>query len=265
MTPSPDVIPVTDRYVAFMDLLGFKAEIEAAERDAALWPRIVEVLGIVKGCLSESSWVGMKLSTFSDCIIISTDRTPEALVEMWRSIVVLTSNLLQHDVLVRGGLTAGPALHDEHFVFGSVVNRAYEMECGKEWAVFPMTLVARDVQDDVARYGMDASSLFAVDGARWFVDFFQGFANHDAAIRHPGTLNLDRPATRIQQFMARRLREHRGRVCEKAEWVAAYWNRRVASVGKFGPIRADLPVVAPLPGPTIIYRAIAIAIAIANA
>ena len=32
-----------------MDLLGFKAEIEAAEQDAARWPRITNVLGIVKG------------------------------------------------------------------------------------------------------------------------------------------------------------------------------------------------------------------------
>ena len=40
-------------------------------------------------------------------MVVSADRTAPGLWEMFQSIFTLTFNLLQYDVLVRGGLTGG--------------------------------------------------------------------------------------------------------------------------------------------------------------
>src|SRR5258707_1337137 len=42
---------------------------------------------------------------------VTVDRTAQGLWEMFNSICTLTSNLMQHDVLIRGGLAAGRVHH----------------------------------------------------------------------------------------------------------------------------------------------------------
>jgi hypothetical protein len=96
-----------ERYVAFVDLLGFKAQVATAEKNPSERARLREILGVVKDILGENPYIGFRRNYFSDCIVYSAKRTREGLHEMFEATGLLTLNLLQYDVMVRGGLTAG--------------------------------------------------------------------------------------------------------------------------------------------------------------
>src|ERR1700730_12251499 len=88
-----------DRYVAFLDLLGFKALVRAAESDESDHSRLREVLERLNQTLCNNPLYGFRFTHFSDCIIITCDPFPEALIQIFASVNILTRNLLQYDVL----------------------------------------------------------------------------------------------------------------------------------------------------------------------
>jgi hypothetical protein len=172
------------------------------------------------------------------------------------SIEALTFNLMQIDVLVRGGLTAGNAYHDQNFVFGTAVNCAYLLESDKkEGAKFPLVLVSPVVMDDVR--GLDATYLdfFRQDGSdRWFVDYLARFATYRHMPIYSGKVIMDDPAQRVRDFICHRLRRDTGSVRDKAQWVADYWNREVASQGVFKEIDESIEPLDTSRGPTRFAR-----------
>jgi len=157
-------------YVAFLDLLGFKAAVDEADSDPAKQSFILEILHLVKDTLCENPHTRMRLSYFSDCLIASVDRTPRGLYELIVSISTLTVNLLQRDVLVRGGLAAGGAHHSDGFVYGKAVNKAVIMETRAE---YPRTLLSSEAVSDAKEYGLVETGLLASTNDRLFVDLFE--------------------------------------------------------------------------------------------
>lgn len=246
-----------ERYVAFLDLLGFKAQVEVAEQSQAQaqWARLREILALVRDTLCENPALGMRLTCFSDCIVFSADRTEQGLAEMIQSIDMLTFNLLQYDVFVRGGLVAGGAHHGKDFVYGTAVSRAYELEstCAK----WPITLVSQEVLDDAKTYGTQFIEWLIEDVTdRHFVHYLRRYAEYRHEPRYPGMVIMDDPAQRVIDFMCHRLNRDEGSVLEKAQWFAEYWNRTVAAGGVFGQIGQGMVPKDTSRGPTLMVRRI---------
>lgn len=271
---SVDVDDFQERYVAFLDLLGFKAQVERAERNIEQRVRLREILSLLRDTLCESPSIGLRFTYFSDCIVLSAQRTLAGLWEMFQSIDLLTFNLLQYDVFMRGGLTAGLAHHSEDFVYGVPLIRAYKLE--SESAGGPMTLVAQEVLGDARTYGpdllrwlvKDTSTCFfarywrtirgAARGERYFVNYLRRFAEYRREPRLPGEVVMDDPGQRVIHFVCKRLKSDTGSVRSKAEWLQAYWNRTVAKEGVFGTIEPGLAQQYVSSGPTIIERRLSV-------
>lgn len=244
-----------ERYVAFLDLLGFKVQVKVAEETPSQWLRLREILALVRDTLCENPAIGMRLTWFSDCIVFSADRSEQGLAEMIQAIETLTCNLLQYDVLVRGGLVAGGAHHGKDFVYGTAVGRAYEMEstCAK----WPITLVSLEVLDDARTYSAPLMDWLIEDGAdRHFVHYLSRYATYRPKPIYSGMVIMDDPAQRVTDFICRRLNQDAGTVLEKAQWFAAYWNRTVAIEGVFGPIEQGMVPKGTSRGPTLMVRRI---------
>lgn len=135
-----------ERYVALLGLLGFAAQVGRAERDREERAKLHEILCLMRDSLCEGPSIGMRFTYFSDCIVLSALRTGGGLWKIFQSIDLLTFDLLQYDVFVRGGLTGGLAHHSKDFVCGTAMIRAFELE--NEKAVVPLTLVAPEVVVD---------------------------------------------------------------------------------------------------------------------
>jgi hypothetical protein len=250
-----DVDDYADRYVAFLDLLGFKQRVESAEQHPSERAQLIEILTLVKDTLVNNPYIGFRLNYFSDSIFLSIKRTPEGLYEMFQAISLLTENLMQRDVFVRGGLAVGGAHHGKSFLYGTAVNRAVNLE---HLANHPMTLISDEVNDDAKKYGAAHLQWVAKDNAeRNFVNYLIRYQIYRPTPIYAGMVILDRPALRIIDFVNQRLNRDKDRVLEKAIWFQAYWNETVAVQGIFGRIEAGVTERYDTGGPTIAYRRIA--------
>jgi hypothetical protein len=250
-------IEYRERYVAFLDLLGFKVLVDAAETTLEERGRLAEVLDRLSQTLCNAPTIGGRFTYFSDCIVITADATPQGLWHVFRSIELLTRNLLQFDVFVRGAVTRGGAFHSTEYVYGTAVSRAAVLE--KDEALNPLTLLSPEVLEDVRKLGPDFLQWLQSDGHdRHFVHYLGEYATFHSTPALPGKVSLDVDADRIAFYVSRRLLNDAGRVLAKAQWLQAYWNRTVARPGGFAEIHAD-PSLAEPGGPrtTIHSRVVA--------
>lgn len=241
-----------ERYVAFLDLLGSKRQVEIAENNLEERKKLGEILVLVRDTLGENPHLGFRRNYFSDCIVLSIKRTPEGLAEMFHAISALTCNLLQYDVLVRGGLTAGGAHHSKDFVYGTAVNRAVVIE--RHTAKNPMTLLSEEVLEDARKYGPQHTGWLVDYEGQWFVHYLMQYSLYRHQPIYQGKVILDDPAGRVIDFMCQRLNRDTGSVLAKAQWFQAYWNQTVANQGVFGPIEAGVTERYASRGPMIVYR-----------
>jgi hypothetical protein len=243
-----------EKYVAFLDLLGFKAQVEAAEIDETAHEKLREVLKLVHESLCENPRISFRLNYFSDCIVLSGERSADGLFEMFQSICLLVSNLMQHDVLIRGGLTAGKLHHSTDFLYGAALNRAYQLE--SEVAKNPMILLSDEVLEDARRYGERHMGYLVEQDGKWFIHYLLQYQLYRNEPIYAGKVILDRPAARVINFICQRLNNDAGSVRGKAEWLRDYWNETVAKYGIFGKIEEGVPPDDSLGGPTIAIRRI---------
>jgi len=228
-----------DKYVVFMDILGFKNLVSAADQQPAHRNTLLSILTLLKHTAAANPHCGLHLSQFSDCIILSADHSPQGLRDLLMSVDNIVSNLLQRNILLRGGMEVGGVHHDDDFVYGMGVNKAHELQCTKPHD--PCILVSGEVCNDMKASGFGHYIEFdqTKDPPRAFLHYLLQYATYDPLTPMPGMEVLDQPAARIIRLMSHRLRVDSGDVLEKAQWFQAYWNRTVAASGVFGRIEAS--------------------------
>jgi hypothetical protein len=247
-----------EKYVAFIDLLGFSQLIAKVGADVMERHRVIEALKIVKDTFCHNPAIDMRFTYFSDCIVLSAKRSPHALWQIFQSIELLTLNLLQHDFFTRGALVVGPTHHSEHFVFGTTVVEAYNME--KHCAHQPLVLLSPEVVKDTEAQGADFTQWIKKDGRdkdgrdRHFLHYLMRYEIYKSE-RYPGEVILEYPAKLISHFVRARLNKDKGGILEKAQWFQTYWNETVAVRGVLPPIGTEMPSAEiELPHPTIIVK-----------
>jgi hypothetical protein len=241
-----------EKYVVFLDLLGFSELVKKIGQDVMERHRVVEALKLVRDTLCPNPAIDLRFTYFSDCIVISADHTAPALWEIFQSIEILTSNLLQYDIFVRGGLSVGLTHHSKDFVFGTAVIEAYELEHHK--GMPPLVLVSPEVEQDAMKFGPAFKQWLKVDPATgYFVNYLIRYAEYTPE-RQVGKVILEYPAMLIAYFVSQRLNNDKGSVLEKAKWFQAYWNGTVAARGELPRIETGATLTKPEEVPTIIVR-----------
>jgi hypothetical protein len=88
---------------------------------------------------------GMRISTFSDNVVISANPSNETLVVMM--LILAGTQLLaaRRGHYIRGGMTIGNIVHDDDVVFGPGLNQAYHLE--SEVAQVPRIVIDRNCVD----------------------------------------------------------------------------------------------------------------------
>jgi len=251
-----------EKYVAFLDLLGFRELVKRSGQDVIERNRVIQALKLVRDTLVENPAIDFRFTYFSDSIIFSADHTPGSLWQIFQSIELLTCNLLQYDVLVRGGLTVGLIHHSEDFVFGTAVGEAYELE--SKLANSPIVLLSQRVADEAYALGADFRQWLKEDGpGRFFVHYLMRYAEY-TEVSEVGKVILTYPAKRIAHFVGKRLVNDEGGVLRKAEWFQGYWNESVAARGVLPHIGIEAASTELEQPPTIIYRRLVAPVASRN-
>ncbi|SFN52991.1 hypothetical protein SAMN04487859_10465 [Roseovarius lutimaris] len=135
-----------DKFIAFVDLLGFKEKIALAEiGDGFSLENIFELtreleLTAFQESLNEygpstcpganklSSDLDFNVTQISDCAIISCEVSEAGLVNLVHAIFQIVFRLMQKGILVRGCLTRGSVYHNGRHIFGSGYHKALDGE-----------------------------------------------------------------------------------------------------------------------------------------
>lgn len=230
----------SDKYVVFLDLLGFKAKVEEADTNAESRRILLDVLDRVRTSFGNYDNIGMQFTHFSDCLILSANRTLDGLKAIIHLIIVCTLNLLVEDFFIRGGLTAGGIHHDQYFVYGLAINKAYEIEHKK--AIYPMTLISDEVISDMKNnWSLFSEYIIKNEDGNYFVHYLKQFSDY-TLVPQEGAQILEEPSLRIIDFICNRLNEHSNNteILAKVTWFQNYWNDTVAIKGILGRIESGV-------------------------
>jgi hypothetical protein len=208
----------SEKYVLFLDILGFSEKVIQADSDLEARGEVKKVLEIIKDTLCDNPNSGHIFTYFSDCIVVSSNRSLEGLREITTSIRWLTFNLLNRGYFVRGGLTVGLIYHDKEFVFGLPLIAAHKLE--SEESIYPRTILSETVLEDLRSYGQEYLSLFRVDSdGKYFLDYLMDYREYSNEIVWAGKMILDRSANNIINHTQKKLNAYKNRPLEKIIWL----------------------------------------------
>jgi len=188
-----------DKFIAFVDLLGFKEKIALAEigdgfslENIFELTRTLELTAFQEG-LNEygpstcpdakklSSDLNFNVTQISDCAIISCEVSEAGLVNLVHAIFQIVFRLMQKGILVRGCLTRGSVYHDGRHIFGSGYHDALDgersvtfsskneqdkrppfVELSREVVEYQNTISDLQVQKTLAKLTLHRNSISAV-------------------------------------------------------------------------------------------------------
>lgn len=187
-----------DRYIAFIDILGFGSLVEKSSIDANLPEQILSALqSIQPNVLHEKAYAtinyelvppdqleqverdlremtstirGMhpvSITYFSDSLVVSAQAGDVVASQMILDMLSKLSIRLwdEHSLLIRGGITKGQLVHIEGGpIFGPAMNRAHELE--STLAGTPRVLIDKECYEEYRQASNFAlfESLFELDG-----------------------------------------------------------------------------------------------------
>lgn len=223
--------PYQEKYVAFVDMLGFRKLVESADASAEEREALARVIGIFRTTIGAHESLGVRVTHFSDSLIVSSQRSERGLHAVLSGCTWLALNLVQYAVLLRGGIAIGGITHEADVLFGMGVNRAYAFEKSG----FPPRIgLDPNVVSDIQRSAKLSELGFVTEdhnSGEPMLHIFRELEAYDAK-REPGAIVWDRPAAVIAKLIGLHSNlEQPEDVREKYTWLAEYWNRVVGSRG----------------------------------
>jgi hypothetical protein len=134
-------IEYIERYVAFLDILGFREMVNADEPEKTIallenfFERARELAGI-----ATSSKLTYKL--FSDCICVSTPVDVLGVFNIIQYIAHFQVTAFQNGIFVRGGLSVGKHYESERMIFSEGLVNAYKLE---QKAFYPRIVIDKSI------------------------------------------------------------------------------------------------------------------------
>jgi hypothetical protein len=144
------------RYVAFLDILGFRELVGRLNDDPTQLPLVRNLLRDVHRPPIEEfretfSGSNLRAQSISDAVAISASEAPEGLAHMFAAVEFLAVKLLKADgFLLRGAITKGRLYQDQEMVFGEGLVRAYQYE--STVVRYPRIMLPREIANDVDQY-----------------------------------------------------------------------------------------------------------------
>lgn len=237
---SPAVPSYEERYVAFIDILGFRNVIARTTKE----PRVVEDVRAAMNGISaraiKSRSAGMQATSFSDNIVLSVPVSSDALTTLFETIDAFSTDLLTKNMLFRGAVVRGQLIHDENVVFGPALVHAYQLETNT--AFHPRIMLHEIVYNDCEQYAHDGSSacrtFVAIDA--YDVAYISPFAGIADAPEPEAVASL----VRLLGIITAGLAGSAGQpaISEKYKWLARRFDAFVVARGldgKTGLVKPD--------------------------
>lgn len=220
MTDKSMSISFVNHFVAFIDVLGFaemvKHDTEAGDGDLLFVERLYEVHAAIIDLVGKSG-LSIKLTQFSDSIVLSVPISLSSLLPFLEVVAELQILLFEKGLLCRGGIAYGKHYSEASFMFSDAMISAYRLE--SESAKYPRILISQDIIDlyHPGEVGMAHMLVFEDDGAV-FVDYFRYAARNSRDLSG----RVSELAESIRSVPSSSVRE-------KIRWVLQYWDHAMST------------------------------------
>lgn len=225
-----------DRYIAFVDILGFSGLVKRTESEPELIEKLATILEAFKvnAELSEKREqsnapedYGLRISSFSDCILLSANSNSIGSVILAITCIHLCIQLLSLGILTRGAISHGKLIHTNRIVFGQGLIDAYHLE--NKVAVYPRIILDQKfVEMLFSKSSMQSSSDFVRrdhDGL-YHLHIFQAQLS---TMSLKGSLESNMTLGRSE--IEKAVNELDMSIKAKAGWLARYFNEYAAEMG----------------------------------
>lgn len=139
---------VEERYIAFMDILGFSKIIENDDNPKRIFEAIEDAIKEQKELKKEYLDSDLKITWFSDSIVISKSGQDIYNLQFLLSVIIsIQRKLLLQGILLRGGVAKGECYHSEKNVYGKSMIEAYKLESKK--AITPRIIISEDIIKEI--------------------------------------------------------------------------------------------------------------------
>ena len=158
------------RYLLFLDILGFRDYVSRSMEDAELLSSLVDAVKkpeeidpnkIVVVDIGDISTANVRLTNFSDSIIVTAESTYLGLLYLLFYVNKVYFRLRKHNLFFRGGLVLGEVIHDESMILGPALIEAYDLE--RVTATYPRVLLSDRILESVSgesKFRLDFLSRF---------------------------------------------------------------------------------------------------------
>ncbi|MBW8039110.1 MAG: hypothetical protein FVQ85_03830 [Planctomycetes bacterium] len=237
-----------ERYVVFIDILGFKKLVERAEEDAKLLERLASILeernkdknigehfdAASKIDSSDYYYNMFRISTFSDSIVISTKIDLAGLQLIIMQSAQICNRLLHQGVFARGAISKGKLIHTNTIVLGNGLISAYNLE--KSAAIYPRILLDKSIVKDMGalpiQSGLPDLRRQDFDGL-WHLHILHpsimNTNSHDLKSKHDALNNFDYMALGREEIKKAFQSSDDLAVKAKIGWLARYFNEYAVS------------------------------------
>lgn len=212
----------TERYVAFMDVLGFSQLVSDADRDAEKREVISGIIRTLRETFREvPTSAGLRFTQFSDCIVLSADRSYDGLLAVFTGCVDLTTRLMADGVLLRGGIAVGNVLHTDNALFGKGLLAAYRNDASGSP---PRIVLCNSTEADADEFNLwvlvrrDQMDLSTMLHTLWEIENFKqadGGSDELAIRAYNASIHINANANNMEL--------HPG-IRAKWRWLRVYWN-----------------------------------------
>lgn len=228
-----------EKFCAFIDILAFRQLVARLSSDrrsvAALRDILLQVHNpVVQGVIDPNA-LDYWTQSISDAVAISVVPTPLGLLTVFNALSALSLDLLDQGYFIRGAIVRGRLFHDDLFVFGDALIRAYDLET--KVVRYPRIMVTSDVITQLP----DGDSLtptcrqavrMADDGP-----FYLHVLNRMEKEINDAALGPDQEPAKFQRYYnIRTLIQERFLEAvdtpahfEKVQWFARYWNSSLSA------------------------------------
>jgi hypothetical protein len=181
----------TERYCAFIDILGFSGLISDLDRGKVSVAEIHRVLSAIhaRPNAARPQDADLRSQSISDAVALSAAPNAAGFDAICTAAEELSRRLLRSGYFARGGMTKGRLYHDHSTVFGPALVEAYRLE--SQIAKFPRIVIPRAVAAD--------GTVYAQQGTHWKNYFEERFLQ---ASDGPFFLHIFRDHSRLVRKLA---------------------------------------------------------------
>lgn len=231
-----------NRYVVFIDILGFKDIVSKSNNDDKKAEKILENLKYIEEIKKENddiyklTTIGRKIAVFSDSIVISyplLNSGSGQFLSLIFDIIYIFNELLDKGVYIRGGMTYGKLYHEGNVCFGPAMVEAYSLE---QEAIYPRIIIDEIAIKEGLNYpGLDGGKikwndikeLFVIEDGICYIDFLfnalEEFEYFNEYIKY-----LEKVRENLNFHLKNN--NYSSKVLRKYSWFRGYYNKTIKKI-----------------------------------